>query len=90
MRHLLADQLERRVPDKGVGQPGFLVLLVLVGGLNVRVGQHHRAHLDAPLVERAREGEVVQHVVAEATDRALLDGNQHVVRLGQPLVDLLD
>jgi len=37
------------------------------------------ARLDAAVVEHAVEREVVQHVVAEAADGALLDGDEHVV-----------
>ena len=37
------------------------------------------ARLNAPVVEHAVEREIVQHVVAEAADGALLDGDQYVV-----------
>ena len=64
-------------------EAGLLVHLLRLVVVDEDVGQHHRPHLQAA-VEQARAGQVLQHVAAEAADRAFLDGDQHLVLARQP------
>mmetsp|Transcript_12641 Transcript_12641/g.32016 ORF Transcript_12641/g.32016 Transcript_12641/m.32016 type:complete len:472 (-) Transcript_12641:935-2350(-) len=75
----LAEQLAHRRDDVGGREARLVELLLLRGRLDELVGQYHRSHAQLAVVERAVEREHVQHVVAEATDAALLDGDEHVV-----------
>jgi len=56
---LFAEQLSRRVLDETSAQPGLFVLLALTRGLNVLVGQHHRANLQLALVQVPTQREKV-------------------------------
>mmetsp|Transcript_34849 Transcript_34849/g.84682 ORF Transcript_34849/g.84682 Transcript_34849/m.84682 type:complete len:610 (+) Transcript_34849:34-1863(+) len=80
---LLPQQLARGVLDEPRAEPRLLILLPLPRRLDVLVRQHHRPHLELPLVQPAAQREEVQHVVAEAADGALLDGDEDVVLLGE-------
>jgi len=51
--------------------------------IKVSVGQHHHAHLEAALIERAVVAEGLQHQRAEAARRAFLDGDEHFVVGGE-------
>ena len=81
--HVLAERLE------GLGDDAFGVEAGLgihgVGRVLIdeNVRQHHRADLE-PAVEHAVLGERLQHIGAEAADRAFLDGEQHFVLAGEP------
>ena len=59
-------------------QPRLGQLLRLRVVVDEPVGQHHRPHLQ-PAVEQPLPRQVVQHRRAEPADRALLDGDQHLV-----------
>ena len=48
------------------------------------VGQHHRPHAQAG-IQHPGQRQMLQHEGAEAADRALLDGDQHLMFAGQPL-----
>eukprot|EP00962_Isochrysis_galbana_P059088 scaffold32506_cov112-Isochrysis_galbana.AAC.5 len=76
------DLLPQQPHDGGLNetlrQPRLLVLLPHRAGLDVLVGHHHRPRLERALVQEAAQRQVVQHVVAKATNGALLDGDEHL------------
>ena len=77
-----AQRGERGGDDVGGGEPGRLVHARRRIMVDEHVRQHHGAHLEAA-VESARCRQLVQHVAAEAADRAFLDGDEHLVLLGE-------
>ena len=74
----LAERGQRRRHDRRRIEAGLLVLLRRRGLIDEPVGQDHRPDLQA-MVEQARRRQILQHVAGEAADRALLDGDQHLV-----------
>ena len=83
-----ARQLEHRRLDERRGEARLLVLLILRARLEILVGSTIGPHLQLAVVELAREREEVEHVVAEAADRSLLDRDEHLV-VGGELQDQL-
>src|SRR5579863_4153793 len=69
---------EGRRDDMAGVEAGGVVLGTLAVVVQERVGQHHRADLEA-VNELAIGRQVVQDVGPEAADRALLDGNDDLV-----------
>mmetsp|Transcript_48411 Transcript_48411/g.112141 ORF Transcript_48411/g.112141 Transcript_48411/m.112141 type:complete len:317 (-) Transcript_48411:1167-2117(-) len=71
-----------------MGETGLFVLFLLRPSLDVRVWQHHWPNLEVAVIQISVEGEEVQHMVAEASNRTLLDRDQHVVLSCQPADEL--
>src|SRR5215204_3434348 len=79
----LAQRGERRGDDALRIQAGLLVLAGGRGMVDETVGQDHRPYLQA-MIEQPRRRQMLQYVAGEAADRALFDGDQHLVLTRQP------
>ena len=75
-RDRLGDNALGVEPGGGVHTLGLVVILEFVR-------QRHRANFK-PVVERACFAEKGEHMRAETTGRAFLDGDEELVRLSQP------
>ena len=68
-------------------EPGLVVLCLGRIVVEEDIRQHHRADLQ-PVVQHPRHREVVQHMAAEAADRALLDRDHDLVFASQPIDEI--
>mmetsp|Transcript_6092 Transcript_6092/g.16521 ORF Transcript_6092/g.16521 Transcript_6092/m.16521 type:complete len:219 (+) Transcript_6092:361-1017(+) len=64
-------------------EASFVVLLVLSARLYELIGEDHGPHLELARVERTVERKHVEHVVSEPAHTPLLDGDEHLVLVGQ-------
>ena len=79
----MPQRLEHRVDDLRGVEPRQLVHLLGPVLVDEDIRQHHGPYLQ-PVVQRAFHGQELQHMAAEAADRAFLDGDQRFVVARQP------